>query len=295
MGIHAASLLRVSSVRNLLIRATTLICTIYICFCAATVSAEGIETNPGTAVGMVFVPGGTFKMGDPSAGTDAHPVHTVMVSPFFIDRTEVTNAQYRAFLIEHPEWQSGRLDRALANDDYLRDWNGIDFPEGLDDHPVVWVSWAAAEAYARWRGARLPTEAEWEYAARGDDGRSWPWGFENPDSAEHPRCNYRPETLAGDGYDRTSPVGTFSFGVSPWGALDMAGNVWEWTADWHDPEYYADSPSVDPSGPEMGTYRVVRGGSWSVPALWTRATLRLRAYPNRCLDQVGFRCARSAN
>jgi formylglycine-generating enzyme required for sulfatase activity len=231
-------------------------------------------------------------MGDLDAGIDAQPPHEVTISAFNIDRTEVTYEQFRDFLVANPEWQRENVDPTLADDSYLNDWSGVEYPAHLKDHPMRWVSWHAATAYAEWRGARLPTEAEWELAARGTGGRPWPWGWEAPDSTTRSLCNYRAEPPESDGFLVTAPVGSCPDGDSPFGALDMAGNVWEWTADWHDPEYYAESPSIDPRGPNRGTYRVLRGGSWSVPALWTRSTVRLRAYPTRCSDQVGFRCVR---
>ncbi len=242
---------------------------------------------------MVRVPAATFIMGDSSGQPDARPPHRVFVGAFLIDRTEVTYAQFRKFLLENPQWRRSAADPSLVDTDYLRDWHGTSYPPGRGDHPVVWVSWTAAAAYAEWRGCRLPTEAEWELAARGTDGRPYPWGSGAPDSAEIYRCNYRTAEPAEDGFEGTSPVGSFPRGASPHGAYDMAGNVWEWVADWHDPEYYSESPETDPPGPPRGTYRVLRGGSWSVPADWVRSTIRMRAYPTKSSDQVGFRCVRS--
>lgn len=241
-------------------------------------------------VEMVYVPEVTFMMGSEDAGPDAQPIHKVTVSPFFLDITEVTYRQFHDFLVENPKWRKDRADRDLVDNGYLFDWNGLQYPKGLGEHPVVWISWDAAAAYAEWRGARLPTEAEWEAAARGPDGRPWPWGWNEPDSGGVRFCNY-----GGNGHDGGSvPVGIYPDGASPFGALDMAGNVWEWVADWHDPEYYAESPRLNPVGPLVGTFRVLRGGSWSVPVAWTRSMIRMRAYPARCSDQVGFRCARDA-
>lgn len=244
-------------------------------------------------VEMVRIPALTFMMGDDSSGADARPSHLVTVSPFLIDRTEVTYAQFRRFLLERPEWRKGRAQPSVADANYLLDWTGLSYPPGNDDHPVVWVSWPAAAAYAKWRGARLPTEAEWEAAARGTDGRRFPWGNSRPDTGSIRRCNYRSIPPERDGYLNTAPVGTYPDGTSPFGVVDMAGNAWEWVADWHDPDFYAESSGSDPTGPESGTYRVLRGGSWSVPASWVASTVRLRAFPVRSSDQVGFRCART--
>ena len=242
---------------------------------------------------MVRIPTITLLMGDDSSGADERPSHAVTVSAFLVDRYEVTCQQYRAFLVENPEWRKGRVHPSLADGDYLLDWTGLEYRRGYGDYPVVWVSWAAASAYAAWRGARLPTEAEWEAAARGIDGRRFPWGNAAPDADGIPRCNYRSVPPDRDGHRTTAPVGSYKEGASPFGVCDLAGNVWEWVADWHDPDYYTESPAADPRGPASGTYRVLRGGSWSVPAQWVRSTVRLRAFPTRSSNQVGFRCARS--
>ena len=242
---------------------------------------------------MMHVPEATFVMGDSSGQPDARPPHRVTVDAFLIDRTEVTYAQFREFLLENPEWRKGEADRSLVDADYLKDWDGLSYPVGKDQFPVVWVSWPAANAYARWRGCRLPTEAEWELAARGTDGRPYPWGSNAPDAGGDFRCNYRTSYPVTDGFEQSGPVAQFPLGAGPYGTMDMAGNVWEWVADWHDPEYYSESPTSNPQGPPGGTYRVLRGGSWSVPANWVRSTVRMRAYPTKSSDQVGFRCATS--
>ena len=283
-------LARLSATTPGIARAMGFACVALIATAAGTIQSRESVTRDQRGVEMVFVPGTSFTMGSSEAGADARPAHEVMVSPFYIDLTEVTYAQFRAFLAENPQWRKETVEPSLADVYYLRDWTDLSYPPDLSNHPVVWVSWAAANAYAEWRGARLPTEAEWELAARGSDGRVWPWGSHAPDSGSTYYCNYRAGGRTGDGHVRTAPVGSFPRGVSPFGVFDMAGNVWEWTADWHDPEYYVESTSRDPTGPATGTYRVVRGGSWSVPAPWTRSTVRLRAPPSRCSDQVGFRC-----
>ena len=258
-----------------------------------TVASPCMGQVSGETEGMVLVPTTTFFMGDSTVDADEQPVHQVTVSAFLIDRTEVTYRQFQRFLLANPQWQRGRVDPTKVDTDYLKDWDGVNFPASKADLPVVWVSWEAAAAYAAWRNARLPTEAEWEAAARGSDGRLFPWGTCAPDSGGINRCNYRASYPRSDGYEQAAPVGQYPAGASPCGALDMAGNVWEWVADWHDPEYYAESPAADPPGPANGTYRVLRGGSWYVRARWVRSTVRLRAYPTHSSDQVGFRCARS--
>lgn len=254
--------------------------------------ASGVD-NAVPAEGMISIPSALFEMGSDGGGPDERPTHRVSVPSFLLDRTEVTCARFRDFLLANPEWRKDRVPVAMADANYLRDWDGLDFPRGKADHPVVWVSWHAAHAYAKWRGARLPTEAEWEAAARGGEGRVFPWGNDPPGTGP-PRANYG-HRERDDGFGQTSPVGSFPAGATPEGVQDMAGNVWEWVADWHDPDYYSDSPRWNPLGPASGTYRVARGGSWSVPIPWVRSFVRLRAFPSKTSDQVGFRCARSLN
>ena len=238
---------------------------------------------------MVHVPVGEFLMGskdDPDAADDEHPQHTVYVSEFWIDKTEATNAQYRNCV------EAGACRAPTTCD--LGDPTYSDLSK--TDHPVVCVSWQDAKAYCEWAGKRLPTEAEWEKAARGTDGRKYPWG----DAFDCQRGNFDDETeidsyvVPGgkgcDGYVRTAPVGSFASGASPYGVLDMAGNVWEWCQDWYDEDYYASSPQHDPEGPSSGSRRVVRGGSWRYYVRFVRAALRLKAVSGDRNDLRGFRC-----
>ena len=222
---------------------------------------------------MVHVPAGPFEMGSTSGGSDERPVHTVELSGYWIDKYEVTNAQYGAYVST-----GGGAASKLTNDGT---YNG-------PQQPVVGVSWNDAVGYCTWAGLRLPTEAQWEKAARGTDGRTYPW--ENGTA----KCARAVMYEGGDGCGRGSGawnVGSKPAGVSPYGAHDMAGNVWEWVADWYDSGYYAVSPSSNPTGPSSGSTRVLRGGSWGLSAINLRAAVRDRLNPTSRINSLGFRCA----
>jgi formylglycine-generating enzyme required for sulfatase activity len=244
-------------------------------------------------------------------GSDEHSdeqlVHTVYLDAFYIDKYEVTNAQFAAFVSATDyETDAEQTGCGLIYDG--DDWNciqGVDWQHpfgpdtsvaGRDEHPVVQVSWNDAEAYCEWAGARLPTEAEWEKAARGTDGRTYPWGNAFDGSRVNfcdRNCEYDwKDTGADDGYARTAPVGSYPAGASPYRALDMAGNVYDWVADWYDTGYYANSPESNPRGPASGDYRVIRGSSWYDDAVYVRAAYRYRDYPDATDHSVGIRCAR---
>jgi formylglycine-generating enzyme required for sulfatase activity len=225
---------------------------------------------PSAPPGMVYVPAGEFTMGSDEGGEDEHPVHTVYLDAFYIDETEVTNVQYQECV------EVGVCDAPMDTSYY----GSADYAQ----HPVVYVSWSDADAYCRWAGKRLPTEAEWEKAARGTGGRTYPWG-------EGIDCDHAQYEGCGGG---TAPVGSKPEGVSPYGALDMAGNVWEWMADWYDEDYYSQSPERNPPGPDSGRYRVVRGGSWDNAQRHARCTSRDGYGPRLRDNRMGFRCARSS-
>ena len=201
-------------------------------------------------------------MGSKTGSKDEKPVHTVQLDGFYMDIYPVTNVQYAKFV------------QAAG----VRDWN---LPAGYADHPVVGVSWGNAKAYCDWAGKRLSTEAEWEKSARGGDSRDYPWGkgFEVGNA-----------NALGAGYTNTSPVGIFPSGKSPYGVLDMAGNVWEWVADWYDATYYAWGNSSNPKGPDRGEHRVVRGGSWICHTNYLRCTKRDHQPENYRSRFIGFRC-----
>jgi formylglycine-generating enzyme required for sulfatase activity len=270
---------------------------------------------------MVYVPGGTFQMGSTDAEIDAafeqceqeygsgqcskdwfereSPQHTVTLDAFWIDKTEVTNAQFAAFLNEQGNQTEGGVTWLELESAYclIEQVSGEYQPKsGYDDHPVIEVSWYGADAYCKWAGGRLPTEAEWEYAARGPGGSVYPWGNEFDCS----RGNFDDETQIDDyvvpggegcdGYERTAPVGSFKDGASWCEALDMAGNVWEWVADWYDGDYYTDSPARNPQGPDSGDDRVLRGGSWGRVSYDVRSAYRYYRRPDVRRDFVGLRC-----
>ena len=162
-----------------------------------------------------------------------------------------------------------------------------DYFNNYPDYPVVEVSWNDAKAYCAWAGLRLPTEAEWEKASRGTDSRTYPWGNGEPGTN---RCNYR---RSGDGYKYTSPIGSYENGRSPYGCYDMSGNVWEWCNDWYGESYYRDSEYKNPKGPSSGTYRVLRGGSWTGNRYGIRTAGRYYDLPSPVIFGGGFRFAAS--
>jgi iron(II)-dependent oxidoreductase len=210
-------------------------------------------------------------MGDRNGEPDEYPERTISMSAYAIDRTEVTNAAYRLCV----------RAKACEATQYLDD------PElGQDDTPVVGVTWDDARNFCKWVGKRLPTEAEWEYAAKGSDLRKWPWqGAFKGDSAN--------TNSAEDQHEKTAPVGSYQAGESPHGALDMAGNAAEWVSDYYDPTWYRTSKQEkDPRGPESGRERVVRGGSYLSSAHQTRVSARHAKIPTDTDNTVGFRCAK---
>lgn len=241
--------------------------------CAGPSPAPAASATPA----RVHVPAGDFLMGsaasDPNAYAGESPLHQVYLKDFWIDRTEVTNARYARCV------QAAACQPPVRTTSYTRDaYYGN--PE-YADYPVIFVTWDDAAAYCQWAGGRLPTEAQWEKTARGADGRPYPWGAIAPD-----RNLLNFNVQVGD----TTQVGRYPAGASPYGALDMLGNVWEWVADWYDPDYYGQSPQQDPLGPDHGMGRVMKGGSWNVTPQTARAAVRGRRTPDYAYDNVGFRC-----
>jgi eukaryotic-like serine/threonine-protein kinase len=258
--------------------------------------------SPKDGMELVYIPAGNFIMGatsgDPNAGSYEMPQHTVSLSAFRMDRTEVTNAMFAAFVqatgyITDAEYGGTGtvLDFNQSGSPWVNDYPGANWRtplitgagiSGLDRRPVVQVSWNDAAAYCNWAGRRLPTEAEWEKAARGADGRLYPWGSTDPGPG---LLNFNRQ--AGSLTD----VGSYPAGASPYGILDMLGNAYEWVADWYDPSYYSKSPATDPQGPASGSFHVIRGGGWNYGLDWTRTTSRSKLAADYRVETLGFRCA----
>jgi serine/threonine-protein kinase len=231
----------------------------------------------------------------------------VNVKPYWIDKTEVTNAMFALF-VEATGYQTNAEKRGKAwafNGTSWSDISGADWQHpqgpatnltGLENHPVVNVSWYDAKAYCEWAGACLPSEAEWEKAARGTDGPACPWGEEAPTGnlLNFGDVNLYPDSddqNLNDGYKFTSPVGSYPAGASPYGIFDMAGNVWEWVEYWYQELYYSIAPVTNPTGPSSGEGRVFRGGSWNHDSVDIRSSIRMWSEPFEAIDNVGFRCA----
>ncbi|MGC9395152.1 MAG: bifunctional serine/threonine-protein kinase/formylglycine-generating enzyme family protein [Anaerolineae bacterium] len=224
--------------------------------------------RPTDGMTLVCVPGGSFLMGSGAGENDEKPVHRVTLSTFWIDKTEITNAQYAKCV----------ADGACTVPAYVDDTrlNG-------DQQPVVGVDWYDAAAYCSWSGAQLPTEAQWEYAARGGERYIYPWGNDWREKVAN--CM---ESVCQDGYEFTAPVGSFPEGKSWVGALDMAGNVWEWTADWY--SAYSSEAQTNPTTSANGYYRVMRGGSWPESEFVVRSSHRHWLAPTFAYYDLGFRC-----
>ena len=252
---------------------------------------------PSAPAGMVLIPAGEFQMGsnDPEASNDEQPVHTVYVDAFFMDEHEVTNLEYKKFVRANPRWGKDRIDRGFHDGDYLQHWQGNDYPSGYANHPVTWVSWYTAMAYAGWAGKRLPTEAEWEYAARGGlDGQKYPWRGDGIDSS---KANYRSNV------GKTTPVGQYP--PNGYGLYDMAGNVEEWCLDKYNKDFYFTSPRENPlSGANsvdwiisnfisVTTDRVYRGGTWGSISRGVRVANRDWHVPAFTGHYAGLRCVRA--
>jgi serine/threonine-protein kinase len=255
---------------------------------------------------MVYVPAGTFWMGSTSAeieeavaacvadggsgdqcrrGYGAEgPRHEIYLNAFWVDRTEVTNAQFRECVVA-----------GVCEEPTTCDWGSPTYnDDSKANHPVVCVDWSDARTYCQWAGKRLPTEAEWEKAARGTERLIYPWG----DTFDGRLVNFcdlncefdRKNEDWDDGYAGTAPVGSYADGESPYGAWDMAGNAWEWVRDWYGSNYYYVSPSSNPLGLDTGMFKVARGGSWYGLWYYTRTATRRGHDPSDRGSIFGFRC-----
>ena len=286
------------------------------------------RTRPYDGMTMVYVPAGQFGMGTSDAQLDnamqvcfemydedkyckrsaygsEQPVHTVALDAFWIDQTEVTNSQFLTFLRERGNqaedgisWLEPGAGHNGIVYGYVKEIDGkFRIEGGYEDYPVIEVSWYGAAAYCDWVGGRLPTEAEWEYAARGPDSHLYPWG----NTFDGARVNYRDASFTSqafgqdresdDGYARWAPVGSYPDGGSWCGALDMAGNVWEWVSDRWSANYYGESPETNPEGPASGDLRIGRGGSWFDERWHVRSNYRKGLSPSSSrMHWIGFRC-----
>lgn len=236
--------------------------------------AQSNPNEPPVAEEMISIPAGPFIRGTTAGGYDEQPQRTIHLDAYAIDRFEVTNYQYQAFIAATGHRKAAPPSRYAKN---LSRMQGV-------NQPIAYVSWEDAVDYCRWKGKRLPTEAEWEKAMRGTDGRLWPWGN-------------RPDALAAnggsvkDGFEATAPVGSFKGDVSPFGVADGAGNVMEWVADWYAEDAYRDPQDRNPRGPEYGTFRVLRGGGYTSQGTDVRITTRSKMVPDFRDETIGFRCA----
>ena len=257
---------------------------------------------------MVLIPAGEFWMGslDSEGNKDEHPRHRVALSAFYLDKYEVTNRFFQQF-VQQTSYRTTAEREGKTEEVSGAHWRKPEggetvFNSNREEHPVVSVSWEDAQAYCRWAEKRLPTEAEFEYATRANTETKYWWGNDNPgsrrvanigdESAKRQYSNWTIMTGYDDGYVRTAPVGSFE--TNPFGLHDMTGNVWEWTADWYDEQYYGSRPPKNPKGPSKGDYRVIRGGSWSSGPDVVRSAYRTRDTPTHRDAAVGFRCAQDS-
>lgn len=254
---------------------------------------------------MVLIPKGEFQMGgqeeDVAGAPDAalltyhaeRPLHRVALKAFYLDKHEVTNLQYRAFL-EAVAGGGGRWDHADQPAEVGHEQRFLTEELTGDQQPAVGLNWYDAYAYCNWAGKRLPSEAEWEYAARGGDGyRKFPWGNDAPDADDIWWANYRPNAgRDADGYRASAPVGSYPDGVSPFGVMDMSGNAEEWVNDWYSVNYYrASEGAQDPPGPATGQKKVIKGGSYESDPIQLRIAMRFYGKPHDKGPRIGFRCA----
>lgn len=249
--------------------------------------------EPMATAPMVLIPAGEFEMGSETGDADEKPVHTVYLDAFHIDPYLVTNADFKKFVEVNPEWNKDSISEEYHDGDYLALWDEEGYPKDQADHPVVYVTWYAAMAYADWAGKRLPTEAEWEKASRGGlIGKKYPWG----DTGDTTKTGIQ----LWESPPRTRVVGTYP--PNGYGLYDMTGNVWQWCLDGYDADFYANAPERNPiAGAEtpkmlitdftsVETPRVLRGGAWTGDPRIPRVADRDTVEPTRSLSLAGFRC-----
>jgi eukaryotic-like serine/threonine-protein kinase len=223
---------------------------------------------------LLYVPAGEFTMGSENGFDDERPAHPVYLDEFWIDQTEVTVQMYALCV------KAGKCKAPVSKGSF-RYSNYYGNPQ-FESYPVIHIDWKMAKTYCEWAGRRLPTEAEWEKAARGEQALTYPWGNEEPN--KH-LLNFNKEM--GD----VTAVGSYPNGASPYGVLDMAGNAWEWVADWYSETYYASSPASNPRGRNSGQERVLRGGAWLNDFTMVRSSNRNSGVPDDACVSCGFRCA----
>jgi formylglycine-generating enzyme len=238
----------------------------------AKISRNSAMTTGPVKEDMVFIPAGEFLRGYDGGGFDEKPQGRVLLDAYWIDRHEVTNGAYMAFVTA--------TNHRKPISRYVKNFEKLSAPA----QPAVYVSWEDANEYCRYRGARLPTEAEWEKAARGPNGLLWPWGNQDKQGAAN--------TGNPDSVEYTAPVASFSQDRSPYGVYDMDGNAMEWVTDWYAEDAYKDR-APNPKGSENGLYKVIRGASWGTMGKETRLTVRLKMLPDFRDTTIGFRCAKS--
>ena len=235
-----------------------------------TVTPLPAEITDDRGVSMVLVPAGEFTMGSKDGYDDEQPIHQVYLNAFYIDKYEVTNSFYK--------------DCVNAGACTLPSETGKYIGPSRVNHPVVFIDWYQAKAYCEWRDSALPSEAQWEKAARSTDARTYPWGEElTCDRANYGKCILN-----------TTAIGSYESGKSYYGIYDLSGNVWEWVNDWYDDAYYQISPSVNPLGPNTGVFKILRGGAWAHNIHNPRSAFRTSDYPDTSHYNAGFRCAKDA-